>query len=517
MPFRAGVYVTERDAWLKPPPEISGMAPKSRHRKRPTATKSSLLKASGAHRGGHDGPSCAHTTTRRPCGLRALCGAQHALEEFVACHDACAVRTAAKPLADFAVVHYVRCCSELSATDASRVANRAAIAKLRTVALSTDWAEGGYRLSVLLVERYARHANSVSSAFFEGRCSLAMLVDTLDRLSRFKDWTAMRDDELGISDSVVPDLLGPWFCTDPLTWPQGVVGPIFRIATRYGLMCWAIEMSVSDDPLGLGAMVPKIAQLLPACHADMDTLEALKCYMQMLDSTAGLDSTALMAQLAHAMIVPFQPALDAIEEDLSMKAQSRTQAIRGEWLAAFARSARFGRLWPRERRKLACEQTRRRFLPSGIDCYNLMRYLRHILTTLALVAPLERQRWRLYANAYKVFSLGLDAWPFRHEPWWKVYRFRVFTGGWIYHDVQLLFCRYTAWFALLCSEQAAADALELLRHHRMIPERHIKLIRSLARQGPNEQLRAVAEVFHQDMLEGMEEEGLTDDLEDPFA
>ena len=130
---------------------------------------------------------------------------------------------------------------------------------------------------------------------------------------------------------------------------------------------------------------------------------------------------------------------------------------------------------------------------------------------------LERQHWRLYAKAYKVFSLGLGAWPFRRGPWWKVYRFRVFTGGWLYHDVQLLFCRYTAWFALLCSEQAAADALELLRHHRMIPGRHIKLIRSLARQGPNEQLRAVAEVIHQDMLEGMEEEGLTDDLEDPFA
>ena len=249
----------------------------------------------------------------------------------------------------------------------------------------------------------------------------------------------------------------------------------------------------------------------------MDSREALTCYLQMLDSTTGLDSTALMAQLAHAMIVPFQPALDAVEEDLTMKTQSRTQAIRGEWLAAFARSARFGRLWPKERRKLACDQTRKRFLPSDIDCYHLMRYMRHVLTTLVLVTPLERQRWRLYANAYKVFSLCLDAWPFWHDPWWKVYRFRVFTRGWLYRGVQLLFCRYTAWFALLCSEQAAADALELLRHHRMIPGRHIKLTRSLARQGPNEQLRAVAEVIHQDMLEGMEEEGLPDDLDDPFA
>ena len=209
------VRVTERDLLFKPRTGPDWMAPKSRHRKRPSATKSNLLKASGAHRGGHGGPSCAHTTERRPSGLRALCGTQNALEEFVACHDACAIRTAASPLSAFAVVHYVRCCSELSVADAARVASRAAIAKLQTVALSANWGEAGYRLSALLVERYARHANSVSSAFFEGRCSLAMLVDTLDRLSRFKGWTAMMDDELGIPDSVVPDLLAPWFGTDP--------------------------------------------------------------------------------------------------------------------------------------------------------------------------------------------------------------------------------------------------------------------------------------------------------------
>ena len=198
-----------------------------------------------------------------------------------------------------------------------------------------------------------------------------------------------------------------------------------------------------------------------------------------------------------------------------MKTQSRTQAVRGEWHAAFACSARFVRFWPLERRKLACEQTRRVLLPGDSDCYHLFRYLRHILTTPAQRTPVEWQSWRLFAMTYRVFSLGVDSWPFRHNPWWNAHRFRIFTGGWLYHDVQHLFCFYTAWFARLCTGQAATDALEVLS--RMLPECHLELIRSLAPQGPNEQLRAVAQMVHDDVLDGLDEEGLTEeDLEDPF-
>ena len=81
----------------------------------------------------------------------------------------------------------------------------------------------------------------------------------------------------------------------------------------------------------------------------------------------------------------------------------------------------------------------------------------------------------------------------------------------------LLFCCYTAWFARHCTEQAAADALELLNHHRLLPECHLEFIRSLAPQGPNEQLRAVAQMVHDDVLDGLDEEGMTEEeLEDPF-
>ena len=99
-----------------------------------------------------------------------------------------------------------------------------------------------------------------------------------------------------------------------------------------------------------------------------------------------------------------------------------------------------------------------------------------------------------------------------------MHRFSIFTGGWFYHDLQLLFLCYTAWFARLCPEQSAIDALEVLIHHRMLPECHLKLIRSLAPEGPKEQLRAIAELAHEDILEGMDEEGITEEegIEEPF-
>ena len=384
------------------------------------------------------------------------------------------------------------------------------------MALAASWGEGGYVLGALLVERFAHHATCVSNEFLAGRCSLTRLVDAFDRLSRFQDWTEMRDDEIATSGSAVKGLLKPWLSRDPLAWPPALVGPISRIAMRHGMTCRAAGRPPLDDTPQLGALAPKIVQL--SRHADLDTLEALKYYLEMLGSAAGFDASAAMAVLVDAMVAWFQPALDAIEEDLTTKTQKWSRVIREEWLAAYAHSARFGRVWPLERRKLACLHTggvARRILPDG-DCRHLMRYLRHILTTLVLVAPREKRHWWAFAKVYKVFALSIETWPFRCDPWWNVHRFRIFSGGWFYHDVQLLFCSYTTWFARFCTAAAAYDAIEMLSHHRMLPIRHLKLIPALAHLESNELLRCVAEVAHEELIEGMEEEDLTDD-EDPFA
>ena len=155
------------------------MAPKRVRRKRRLATADKIRAASGRLRSGHPGPS-AQTASEGPSGLCVLCVSQNALEEFLACHEACAIRNAAKPLAGFAVLHFVRCCSDLSLAAAARVASGAAISRLRTVALAASWGEGGYVLGVLLVERFAHHAACVSNAFLEGRCSLTGLAEALD-------------------------------------------------------------------------------------------------------------------------------------------------------------------------------------------------------------------------------------------------------------------------------------------------------------------------------------------------
>ena len=177
-------------------------------------------------------------------------------------------------------------------------------------------------------------------------------------------------------------------------------------------------------------------------------------------------------------------------------------------IAAYAGSANFMCHWPHVQREL--KKNRRCILPSGVDCYDLMRYLRYVLTTLALTAPSEKQQWRLYASVYKLFSLSIDAWPFGKESDWG---FRIFTGGWTYHDLQLLFVRYTAWYALFCPRETATESIRVLSHHRMIHRRHLKHVPCLARLGPNEQLRAIAEMAYEEALERIEEEGL---LGDPF-
>ena len=150
--------------------EIDRMAPK--HRKRPVAPKARLRRASGAYRGDRADPPSPTAASRRSNGLRALCGTRNTLEEFIASHDECTLRCAAKALNTFAIVHFVRCCSWLSAVDTSRVASAADIAKVRTVSITEDWGEAGFGLCVLLLEFYARHENNVTSAFVEGRCSL---------------------------------------------------------------------------------------------------------------------------------------------------------------------------------------------------------------------------------------------------------------------------------------------------------------------------------------------------------
>ena len=68
--------------------------------------------------------------------------------------------------------------------------------------------------------------------------------------------------------------------------------------------------------------------------------------------------------------------------------------------------------------------------------------------------------------------------------------------------------------ALFCSTQAAAEALEMLSHHRILRKRLLKRIPALARLGPNGQLHSITEMTHDEAPEEMEEEGLSDDLFD---
>ena len=51
-------------------------------------------------------------------------------------------------------------------------------------------------------------------------------------------------------------------------------------------------------------------------------------------------------------------------------------------------------------------------------------------------------------------------------------------------------CRYTSAFARFCSEQAAAEAIEMQSHRRMVGERHIN--RARVYMDPKEQLRGIA-------------------------
>ena len=95
----------------------------------------------------------------------------------------------------------------------------------------------------------------------------------------------------------------------------------------------------------------------------------------------------------------------------------------------------------------------------------------------------------------------------------NVYRFRMFTG-WAYHDLQMLFARYTSWYALYCSETQSTEALEMLSHHRMLRRRLLMLIPVLGPAGPNALLHSITEMARDDALEEMEEEGLSEDLFD---
>ena len=67
-----------------------------------------------------------------------------------------------------------------------------------------------------------------------------------------------------------------------------------------------------------------------------------------------------------------------------------------------------------------------------------------------------------------------------------------------------------------CAQRgAAAEALEMLSHHRiLLPRKLLRLIPVLEPAGVNAQLHSLTEMAHDHAPEEMEEEGLSDDLFD---
>ena len=231
--------------------------------------------------------------------FRALCVIETVLGEFLDCGDICHYQTVAKPLRGCQPVHFARCSSQLSALQAWAVTSRVDIARVRTVSFPPRYGIGGYRLGALLVERYARHATVVTRNFFEGSCSVPILFDALSRLARFRNWTTVRDEDLGIRDSTVTSLLHPWFASDPATWPESIVAPVLIIATRHGRLRTNLRASPLSGFLNRGATT--IIEALAATYgANRNINGALLGLLYLVHEETDLNTITLQRQLLQS-------------------------------------------------------------------------------------------------------------------------------------------------------------------------------------------------------------------------